>query len=196
MAKTSQKSERSRARCGGSTFLGFLLGLITGLMIALVVAWYINKLPRPFQEKAGAPKTAQPYATKPAPKPAPPQPAAQQPQAPTAAEADSAKPAAEAPAPAKDVTTAPEKKSTPVVRDTFFLQTGSFQSMGEAESLRARLALLGLESAIQTRNLADKGIWHRVRVGPHGDMDELNRVRDVLKQNGIDVALVKVRESE
>lgn len=193
MAKTSHKSEKSRTRRGGSTFIGFLLGLVVGLLIALIVAWYINKLPNPFREKSAPPKTVAPYATSPAPK-AVPQP--QLPAAQTAPEKDKSKSTPDTTATAKDTATPPEKKSTAAARETFFLQTGSFQSMSEAESLKARLALLGLEAAIQTRNVPEKGIWHRVRVGPYTNVDELNRVRDVLKQNGVDVALVKVRESE
>lgn len=188
MAKPAKKSEKTRetkARRGGSTFLGILIGLVLGLVIALGVAWYINRLPNPFKDKPAAPKSAQPYATTPAPKAAAPQPPAEEKPKVAAPEkaANDTKPAA-----------TEDKKSTAAGRETFFLQTGSFQSAQEAETLKARLALLGLEAAIQTRELPEKGIWHRVRVGPYTDVDELNRVRDVLKQNNIEVALVKVRE--
>jgi len=44
--------------------------------------------------------------------------------------------------------------------------------------------------------LADKGAWHRVRLGPYGSVEELTRVRDALKQNGIDTTLVKIRDAE
>lgn len=187
MAKASKKSGKTTTPRGGSTFLGILIGLVLGLLIALMVAWYINRLPNPFKDKAPPAKTA-PYATKdPAP---PPKAAATQPAQ------DKSKIAAPGKdtAPAKDA--APEKKSTAGAQETFFLQTGSFQSVQEAESLKARLALLGLEAAIQARTLPEKGVWHRVRVGPYTDVDELNRVREVLRQNNVEVALVKVRETE
>lgn len=193
MAKSTRNSEKSResgktrARRGGSTFLGILIGLVLGLVIALGVAWYINRLPNPFKDKPTAPKSAQPYATTPSPKAA----------APQASQAAEEKPKAAAPEKAASDTkpaATEDKKSTIAGRETFFLQTGSFQSANEAETLKARLALLGLEAAIQARELPEKGIWHRVRVGPYTDVDELNRVRDVLKQNNIEVALVKVRE--
>lgn len=195
MAKPARKSEKTRdsgntrSRRGGSTFLGILIGLVLGLVIALGVAWYINRLPNPFKDKPAAPKSAQPYATTPAPKAAAPQPA----QPPQSAE-DKSKAAAEKNAKDTKPAGTEDKKSTAAGRETFFLQTGSFQSAPEAETLKARLALLGLEAAIQTRDLPEKGVWHRVRVGPYTDVDELNRVRDVLKQNNIEVALVKVRE--
>jgi cell division protein FtsN len=188
MAKPVKKRDQPPARRGGSTFLGILIGLVLGLFIALGVAWYINKLPNPFKEKAPAPKAA---VSAPAPTAAAPAKAA----TPPPPVADIAKPAA-ATTPAKDDTTpaVADKKSTPAARETFFLQTGSFQDAAEADTLKARLALLGLEASIQARTLPDKGVWHRVRVGPYTDVEELNRVRDVLKQNHIEVALVKVRE--
>ena len=80
--------------------------------------------------------------------------------------------------------------------EKYFLQAGSFQNAPDADNLKARLALVGIEASIQTTNLPDKGLWHRVRVGPYSDIEELNRVRGVLKQNGVDAALVKVREAE
>jgi cell division protein FtsN len=33
-----------------------------------------------------------------------------------------------------------------------------------------------------------------VRVGPYTNVEELNRARDTLKQNGVETALIKVRE--
>ncbi len=39
---------------------------------------------------------------------------------------------------------------------------------------------------IQTATIPDKGVWYRVRLGPYKDMDELNRTRDSLKQNGVE----------
>jgi len=193
MAKPAKKIERTPPRRGGSTFLGILIGLVLGLFIALGVAWYINKLPSPWSTKSPPPKAVPPpYAAKdPAPAPKAP--------APQAAEPPAQRPAPIAQeAPAKDSAdpAAAEKKSTTAARETFFLQTGSFQNAPEADNLKARLALLGLEATIQQRTLPDKGVWHRVRVGPYTDVEELNRVREVLKQNNIEVALVKVREPD
>ena len=42
-------------------------------------------------------------------------------------------------------------------------------------------------------HVPEKGVWHRVRVGPYTSVEELNRTRDTLKQNGIETALIKVR---
>jgi hypothetical protein len=77
-------------------------------------------------------------------------------------------------------------------RASFFLQVGSFQNQTEAEKLRGHVALLGLESFVEPRAIPERGQWYRVRLGPYTDVEELNRLRDLLKQNGIDSALVKV----
>ena len=49
--KGSERKPASRGG-GGSLFIGILIGLVLGLGIALGVAWYINKMPNPFQQKA------------------------------------------------------------------------------------------------------------------------------------------------
>ncbi len=76
------------------------------------------------------------------------------------------------------------------------LQAGAFQNAADADNLKARLALLGFEATIETSAMADKGTLHRVRVGPYTSVEELNRTRDTLKQNGVQTTLIKLRESE
>jgi cell division protein FtsN len=51
-----------------------------------------------------------------------------------------------------------------------------------------------VEANIQTTAIPDKGTWHRVRLGPFARVEELNRVRDALKSNGIDTTLIRVRD--
>lgn len=87
---------------------------------------------------------------------------------------------------------------TPVpsaVAKSFWLQVGAFQHEGEADNLKAKLALLGVEAKIQSVNMPDKGLLHRVRVGPFSRADELERVRGQLKQNGLDASVVKADNS-
>jgi cell division protein FtsN len=72
-----------------------------------------------------------------------------------------------------------------------YLQVGAFQHESEADNLKAKLALLGVEANIQSVNVPDKGLLHRVRVGPFSRPDELERVRNQLKQNGIEASVVK-----
>ncbi|MEI8384900.1 MAG: SPOR domain-containing protein [Nitrosomonadaceae bacterium] len=79
-------------------------------------------------------------------------------------------------------------------KDSYFIQAGSFQSAEDAENLKAKLAMMGLEASVQAVDLADRGTWHRVRVGPFAEIGEVSRVRSSLQQNGIQTSLVKVHE--
>jgi cell division protein FtsN len=66
------------------------------------------------------------------------------------------------------------------------LRAGSFSNVNDAENLKAKLALLGVEANIQTATIPDKGVWYRVRLGPYKNADEMNHARAFLKQNGVD----------
>lgn len=194
MSKGSRDySKQPKIRGGdrkGSTFVGILIGLVLGLSIALAVAWYINKMPNPFKERPQAPP---PPKTQPTAKVAEDKgPRFTFPEILKGEEKSAAKGEKAGDKGAEKG----EKASTPAAREAFFLQAGSFQSAPDADNLKARLALVGVEASIQTTNLPDKGVWHRVRVGPYTDVEELNRIRTILKQNGIESALVKVREAE
>ncbi|MBM3354660.1 MAG: SPOR domain-containing protein, partial [Betaproteobacteria bacterium] len=64
----------------------------------------------------------------------------------------------------------------------------------DADSQKAKLALLGLEAAVEPTSLPDKGTSYRVRLGPYARIDELNRVRQSLTQNGIEASLVRLKD--
>jgi cell division protein FtsN len=81
-------------------------------------------------------------------------------------------------------------------KDVYFIQAGSFQNPAEADNQKARLAILGFESSVEPANLPDKGTWYRVRLGPYKKVDELNRVRQQLAQNGIEASLIKIKEQQ
>lgn len=89
---------------------------------------------------------------------------------------------------------AQQPASAPPSKDRYFLQAGSFQHADDADNLKAKLALLGVEAFAQSVDLAEKGIWHRVRVGPYTRIDDINRVRATLQLNGVQTSLIKVRE--
>jgi cell division protein FtsN len=55
---------------------------------------------------------------------------------------------------------------------SFILQAGAFSSEEEADNLRARLALMGLESSVQPHAVAGKDTLYRVRLGPFATMDD------------------------
>lgn len=68
--------------------------------------------------------------------------------------------------------------------EMYYVQAGSFQSAGDAEKLKAKLAFSGFEANIQTVSIPEKGEWHRVRLGPYSN-SEAGKTIAALKQNGI-----------
>lgn len=81
--------------------------------------------------------------------------------------------------------------SKPEAARRLYLQAGAFGNENEADNLKAKLALLGVEAKIQTVEVADKGLMHRVRIGPFASQADLERVRAELKQNGINADIIK-----
>jgi cell division protein FtsN len=76
---------------------------------------------------------------------------------------------------------------------SYVLQVGSFTTLGDADRMKANLALLGIESRIQ-RVTIDDDVYHRVRIGPIGDLEELNQTRRRLRDARIEWLLMKVSE--
>jgi cell division protein FtsN len=73
----------------------------------------------------------------------------------------------------------------------YVLQAGSFRDFEDADRRRAELALQGIESRIQ-RVTIDDNTYHRVRIGPTSDLDELNRLRNRLRQAKIEVLRIRL----
>nr|WP_238160259.1 SPOR domain-containing protein [Pigmentiphaga sp. H8] len=218
--KQSSANQRQAApkRAVGGTMFGLMAGLLVGLLVAVLVAFYITKAPVPFVSKgtrpaapaqppdpanapdpnrslygrdgpAGAPSASGPSATQPAPAPVPQ--ATRDPLGDFLASQNvdktrkgaqpSAPPAAapsQAPAPA------------PGASGTYFLQVGAYRVIEDAEALKAKLAFMGFEARLETADVA-AGTVHRVRVGPFTRLDDMNRTRARLAENGIEAAVVK-----
>jgi cell division protein FtsN len=79
--------------------------------------------------------------------------------------------------------------------EKYYLQVGSFRKTDDAENLKARLALIGVVAFVQAADLSEKGIWHRVRVGPFTQKAEVDKVRASLQDNGIEIHFIKVRNN-
>ena len=86
----------------------------------------------------------------------------------------------------------PEAKPGPTT--VFFLQVGAFQKPADADNLKAKLALTGLEASVQEVSIPEKGTMHRVRVGPFRDPDEMNKARELLSQSGVQGTVIKQTE--
>jgi cell division protein FtsN len=75
---------------------------------------------------------------------------------------------------------------------TFIIQIGSFNQLHQADTLKAKLALLGIETNIET---VEQGvnIWHRVKSGPYNTSKEVDTIQNRLHHNNIDSIAIKLK---
>ncbi len=92
----------------------------------------------------------------------------------------------------------PEKKTEKSTAETkkpasvYMLQVGAFREHKDAEELKARLAFSGLVANIQRVKLPEKGVFHRVRLGPFKTIGAMNRADTKLAKQGIKAARMQV----
>lgn len=185
----SEKKSRAvaRSKSGGGTLVGIFIGLLIGVLMSFGVVWYLNRTPLPFRDKgARDERPAEPSANGgPAPLPGKP---GDKPRF----EFYKILPGNQQATPAPAATAQPDTGKKPAAEaEPQYLQAGSFQNAAEADNLKAKLALMGIDASVQEVQVADKGTMHRVRVGPFASAEEMNRVRGVLSQNGVQAAPVK-----
>ncbi len=94
-------------------------------------------------------------------------------------------PAAAAPVPA---TTAAPAASADGAR--YILQAGSFSASGDAEALKARIALLGLSARVESGTANGKTVY-RVRMGPYGTATELAEAKQKLGNGGLPALAIR-----
>lgn len=182
---------------------GMIIGMVLGIAAAGFIAWYlVNKNPASFTNKESRePSKAVPQAQS-APVPAPvsapvvasgvAQPQSFEfykvlPDKPEGGAASHKQPAVkpQQPAPVVKSTTPPQAVAKPADSTLYFVQAGSFQNVDDAEKLKAKLALVGMEASVQKADVPGKGVFHRVRLGPFKGQAEANATIANLKSNGI-----------
>lgn len=89
-----------------------------------------------------------------------------------------------------DVTADVEPRAV-VTPGLYILQAGSFTRYEDADRRRAELALQGIESTIQRVSIDDR-TYHRVRIGPTDDLEELNLLRSRLRAAKIDAIRIRL----
>ena len=98
---------------------------------------------------------------------------------------------------------APEERAAPApggapkaaaAAGPYHLQVGSFRKRGEADGMKARVALLGLQAAVETVTL-NGDTWHRVRLGPYREPARLREVRRRLRADRIEAIPVRPRRA-
>jgi cell division protein FtsN len=174
----------------GGTILGFIIGLVVGLAIAVAVAVYITNAPLPFVAKVQRP-AASISPTPGAPLPDPNKSLY------GSGTTESARPEPKAAVTVPTDKTAEKsasKEGAPAAEEgtRFLLQAGAFKSPDEADAMRARLAMLGLDARIFPIEQSGQTLY-RVRLGPYGQLDEINRTRKLLAENSIEAQVVRLK---
>ena len=122
---------------------------------------------------------------------------AQQQAAAAAASEDAATPAAAVPASPTAATPAPAATAAPAAATSdnqapYILQAGAFGASGDAEAVKARIALLGLNARVESAALDGKTVY-RVRMGPYGTATELAAAKAKLANGGLPAMAIKVK---
>ena len=73
----------------------------------------------------------------------------------------------------------------------YVLQAGTYRKEADANRVRAQLALQGIEAKVQ-RVAVDADVWHRVRIGPISNLDELNKLRRQLQAADVDALVIRI----
>lgn len=201
-------------------FIGLMAGLVGGTLLAVAVALYISHLATPIPSHSATPALPTQSvdhptlsdATKrgmltPSPVSGPDVPDAtpKSPEASVNAPTPSSDPLRSLMPPSSTLPALPENR-TPLpmtslpeplndelhpVTVRYFIQTGAFEQSSEAESQRANLALLGIDSTILPSDVTGKPTYYRVRIGPFASVDEVRTMVKTLKDNNLPAQVLR-----
>ncbi|HET6783681.1 MAG TPA: SPOR domain-containing protein [Pseudoxanthomonas sp.] len=74
----------------------------------------------------------------------------------------------------------------------YILQAGAFGASGDAESTKAKIALLGLSARVESAQIGGKTVY-RVRMGPYGTASELAEAKQKLASGGLPAMAIKAQ---
>ena len=72
----------------------------------------------------------------------------------------------------------------------YILQAGAFGASGDAEAVKAKIAMLGLNARVESAQISGKTVY-RVRMGPYGTASELADAKSKLANGGLPAMAVK-----
>ena len=97
------------------------------------------------------------------------------------------------PPPSRPVSKKPEQPARPQPSaHGYLLQVAAMRSAREAETVKAKLALLGYQARV-SRATIKGATWYRVRLGPFRDTRQVQQVRKRLAASGFRVLVVRER---
>ena len=191
--KRKRKPTRSKAQEPYPGWMWMLFGLAIGLSVAFAIYMKDRAPPAAMQAAREPASMSAPIVAEPAEPPAAasaPEPVEKEPRF----SFYSMLPSFEVVVPEEDAVVSRDAPVTAVEDPGIYvLQAGSFADVADADRRRAELALLGVESRLQRVMIEDR-TYHRVRIGPIADLDELNEVRDRLHRADIDVLRIRIGE--
>lgn len=200
MSRPAGNKSAAPKKSGSPMLMGILLGMIAGVAMAAGLAWFILKSPSPFVNKEVGVKPSvetlkvdvEPPRTKPAVSTS----------VTAASGVEEAKPRFEfykvltdKPDAVADNSQKPAEKPKAIENaaspKVTYLQAGAFANAADAENLKATLAMKGMVASVQTVTIPGKGEWHRVRLGPFKNEQEMTAARGTLKLNGLDATPIR-----
>jgi cell division protein FtsN len=108
-------------------------------------------------------------------------------------DAEATAPTATPTAPVTATTAVTSSPAAPAGDNTrYLLQAGAFQASGQAEELKARIALLGLGARVESAAINGKTVY-RVRMGPYGTASDLADAKRKLASGGLPAMAIKVK---
>lgn len=189
--KVRRKTAPTEPRRPTPGWVWLLAGMVVGLAVAAVL--YLQGADRMGQDPGwlthGEPSPPQP-ARETAPRAAPPAQETSRFQFYELLPTDEVRiprPAPEQPAATRPTPTpAPVPQATPGTGGRVLLQTGSFRQFAQADEMKARLALVGLQANIREVRVNGQR-FHRVYLGPFATETQVNSVMERLRSENIEV---------
>ena len=84
-------------------------------------------------------------------------------------------------------------KAEPAEADArYILQAGAFGASGDAEMVKARIAMLGLSARVESAQAGGKTVY-RVRMGPYGSASELSEAKQKLGASGLPAVAIRMQ---
>ncbi len=80
----------------------------------------------------------------------------------------------------------------PAVDAPYILQAGAFGASGDAEAIKAKVALLGLGARVESAAIKGKTVY-RVRMGPYATASELAEAKRKLASGGLPALAIKAK---
>ena len=75
----------------------------------------------------------------------------------------------------------------------YVIQAGSFRKYSQADTLKAQLALIGIESKIEIAK-NNSTTWNRVKIGPFAKLSAVDTIRSKLRAHNIDTIIISAKK--